>query len=410
MPQVKPDVEAFARIKVIGVGGSGKNAINHMIASKVKGVDFISVNTDAQDLHHSLAKKKIHIGKNLTRGLGTGMNPELGKKAVEETKSEIQEAIKGADMVFLACGMGGGTGTGAAPEIARTAKENGVLTVAVVTKPFFFEGVQRMRLAEQGIEELKHVVDAIIIIPNDRLLQTIEKGTTAKSAFAICDNILKEAVEGISDLITTPGIINIDFADIRSIMENAGAALMGIGSASGDNRAEEAARMAISSPLLEISINGAKGVLFSIAGGDDLTMFEIQDAAKIITESVDPNAKIIFGTVKDEKLKKGELKITVIASSFPENMQRKVTSTSLFQSAPGNSPVHNSNEEEIKSRVFSAIGSNPLRQGAKQTPQPVVEEKKPEPQPQAPTARPIEDDKDDDWGAVPAFLRRSKLK
>lgn len=408
MPQVKPEVEAFARIKVIGVGGSGKNTINHMIASKVKGVDFISVNTDAQDLHHSLAKKKIHIGKNLTRGLGTGMNPELGKRAVEETKSEIQEAIKGADMVFIACGMGGGTGTGAAPEIAKTAKENGVLTVAVVTKPFFFEGVQRMRLAEQGIEELKHVVDAIIIIPNDRLLQTIEKGTTAKSAFAICDNILKEAVEGISDLITTPGIINIDFADIRSIMENAGAALMGIGSASGDNRAEEAARLAISSPLLEISINGAKGVLFSIAGGDDLTMFEIQDAAKIITESVDPNARIIFGTVKDEKLKKGEIKITVIASSFPENMQRKVTSTSLFQggSSPMNASVHNSSEEEIRSKVFSAIRQpKPAPQ-----PQPVVEEKKPEPQPQAPTARPIEDDKDDDWGAVPAFLRRSKLK
>lgn len=409
MPQVKPDVEAFARIKVIGVGGSGKNAVNYMITSKVKGVDFISVNTDAQDLHHSMAKKKIHIGKNLTRGLGTGMNPELGKRAVEETKEEIQESIKGADMVFIACGMGGGTGTGAAPVIAKTAKENGILTVAVVTKPFFFEGVQRMRLAEQGIEELKNVVDAIIIIPNDRLLQTIEKGTTAKNAFAICDNILKEAVEGISDLITTPGIINIDFADIRSVMENAGAALMGIGSASGDNRAEEAARLAISSPLLEISINGAKGVLFSIAGGDDVTMFEIQDAAKIITESVDPNAKIIFGTVKDDKLKKGELKITVIASSFPENMQRKATS--LFQSsAPGNaplgSPVRAMPEEDIKSRVFSAINSNPLRQD-----KPHMEEKKVEtaPAPEPAPAKPAQDE-EDDWGAVPAFLRRSKLK
>ncbi len=410
MPQVKPEVEAFARIKVIGVGGSGKNAVNYMIASKVKGVDFISVNTDAQDLHHSLAKKKIHIGKNLTKGLGTGMNPELGKRAVEETREEIQEAIKGADMVFIACGMGGGTGTGAAPVIAKTAKENGILTVAVVTKPFFFEGVQRMRLAEQGIEELKGVVDAIIMIPNDRLLQTIDKATTAKNAFAICDNILKEAVEGISDLITTPGIINIDFADIRSVMENAGAALMGIGSASGDNRAEEAARLAISSPLLEISINGAKGVLFSIAGGDDVTMFEIQDAAKIITESVDPNAKIIFGTVKDEKLKKGEIKITVIASSFPENMQRKATS--LFQSsAPGNAPlgtpVRTMPEEDIKSRVFSAINSNPLRQD-----KPHMEEKKPEPAPApAPQAasKPAPEE-EDDWGAVPAFLRRSKLK
>lgn len=407
MPQVKPDVEAFARIKVIGVGGSGKNAINHMITSKVKGVDFISVNTDAQDLHHSQAKKKIHIGKNLTRGLGTGMNPELGKRAVEETKEEIQESIKGADMVFIACGMGGGTGTGAAPVIAKTAKENGILTVAVVTKPFFFEGVQRMRLAEEGIEELKGVVDAIIIIPNDRLLQTIEKDTTAKNAFAICDNILKEAVEGISDLITTPGIINIDFADIRSVMENAGAALMGIGSASGEKRAEEAARLAISSPLLEISINGAKGVLFSIAGGDDLTMFEIQDAAKVITESVDPNAKIIFGTVKDEKLKKGELKITVIASSFPENMQKKAAS--LFQSsAPGAgpaAPVKSLPEEDIKSRVFSAINSNPLRAD-----KPHMEERRPEPTPQAAPTKPIADDNEDDWGAVPAFLRRSKLK
>ena len=386
MPQIKPDVEAFARIKVIGVGGSGKNAINHMINSKVKGVDFISINTDAQDLHHSLAKKKIHIGKNLTRGLGTGMNPELGKRAVEETKEEIQEAIKGADMVFIAGGMGGGTASGAAPVIARTAKESGCLTVAVVTKPFFFEGIQRMKIADVAIDELRQAVDALIIIPNDRLLQTIDKDTTAKNAFATCDNILKQAVEGISDLITTPGIINIDFADIRAVMENAGAALMGIGHASGEKRAEEAARMAISSPLLEISINGAKGVLFSIAGGDDLTMFEIQDAAKVITESVDPNAKIIFGTVKDDKLKKGELKITVIASSFPEHMQKKATS--LFGGAASN--------DGEKGKIFNTF-SKPIEK--------VEEIKKPESTP-APSAN----DNDDDWGAVPAFLRRSKLK
>lgn len=382
MPQIKPEVEAFARIKVIGVGGSGKNAVNHMINSKVKGVDFVSVNTDAQDLHHSLAKKKIHIGKNLTRGLGTGMNPDMGKRAVEETKEEIQEAIKGADMVFIASGMGGGTGSGAAPVIARTAKESGCLTVAVVTKPFYFEGIQRMKIAEAAIDELKQAVDALIIIPNDRLLQTIDKDTTAKNAFATCDNILKQAVEGISDLITTPGIINIDFADIRAVMENAGAALMGIGSASGEKRAEEAARMAISSPLLEISINGAKGVLFSIAGGDDLTMFEIQDAAKVITESVDPNAKIIFGTVKDDKLKKGELKITVIASSFPEHMQKKATS--LFSE---NTPEE---KKPFGTSVFSKLTEK-------------NEDKKTEPAPSA-------NDSDDDWGAVPAFLRRSKLK
>lgn len=403
MPQIKPEVESFARIKVIGVGGSGKNTTNHMINSKVKGVEFIAVNTDAQDLHHALARKKIHIGKNLTKGLGAGMNPELGKRAVEETKEEVQEAIKGADMVFITSGMGGGTGSGAAPVVARTAKENGCLTVAVVTKPFFFEGQQRMRIAEGAIEELRQSVDALIIIPNDRLLQTVEKNISAKNAFAICDNILKEAVEGISDLITTPGVINIDFADIRSVLENSGAALMGIGTASGENRAIEAARTAISSPLLEISINGAKGVLFSIAGGDDLTMFEIQDAAKVITESVDPNAKIIFGTVRDEKLKKGEIKITVIASNFPENNLRGKPASSLFQSF--------NDEDRGKGKIFNTISSTPAPAPA---PAPVAEKpvmkemevKKPT---GTPVASPIEDN-DDDWSAVPAFLRRSKLK
>jgi cell division protein FtsZ len=261
MKQVQPEVEAFARIRVVGVGGSGGNAVNHMIDSKVKGVEFVTINTDSQDLHHSSAKKKIHIGKNLTRGLGTGMNPELGKRAAEETKEEIQEALKGSDMVFIAGGMGGGTGTGASPIIARTAKELGALTVGVVTKPFSFEGQQRMKLAEQGLEELKKEVDAMIVIPNDRLLAVVDKETTVMNAFAICDDILRQAVEGISDLITVPGIINVDFADIRSVMENAGSALMGVGLASGEKRAEEAAKAAINSPLLEISVNGAKGVL-----------------------------------------------------------------------------------------------------------------------------------------------------
>lgn len=379
MAQIKPEVEAFARIKVLGVGGSGKNALNHMINSKVKGVDFIAVNTDSQDLHHSLTKKKIHIGKNLTRGLGAGMNPELGKRAVEETKEEIQEALKGSDMVFITCGLGGGTGTGAAPIVAKISREMGALTVAVVTKPFFFEGQQRMRLAEGGLEELKSAVDAIIVIPNDRLLSTISKETTAKSAFAMCDDVLKSAVEGISDLITTPGIINIDFADIKAIMADAGPALMGIGTATGEKRAEEAAKMAINSPLLEVSINGAKGVLFSIAGGDDLGMFEIQDAAKIITESVDPNARIIFGTVKDDKLKKGEVKITVIASNFPESFTKKT----LFQTAP----AVQKEEEEDKGKIYNSIPVQPKEE-----------------------AKPVIDDEDDEWGAVPAFLRRSKLK
>lgn len=386
MPQIKTDVEAFARIKVLGIGGSGKNALNYMINSKVKGVDFIAINTDSQDLHHSLAKKKIHIGKNLTRGLGAGMNPELGKRAVEETKEEIQEAVKGADMVFISGGLGGGTCTGAAPIVARISKEMGALTVAVVTKPFFFEGPQRMNLAEAGLDELRQAVDAIIVIPNDRLLSTISKETTAKNAFAICDDVLKSAVEGISDLITNPGIINIDFADIKAVMENAGPALMGIGTATGEKRAEEAAKMAINSPLLEVSINGAKGLLFSIAGGDDLGMFEIQDAAKIITESVDPNAKIIFGTVKDDKLKKGEVKITVIASNFPENFTKKT----LFQSQPMRQTSEINDFEEDKGKIYNSVPAPKIEEEVK-------ENKK-------------DDDEDDEWGAVPAFLRRSKIK
>jgi len=384
MPQVKPEVEAFARIKVVGVGGSGKNALNHMVNSHVKGVDFVAVNTDSQDLHNSLAKKKIHIGKNVTRGLGTGMNPEMGKRAVEETKEEVQEALKGADMVFIAGGLGGGTGTGASPIVAKIAKEMGALTVAIVTKPFYFEGKERMKLAELGLEELRTAVDAIIVIPNDRLLSTISKETTAKSAFAMCDDILKSAVEGISDLITTPGIINIDFADIRSIMNNAGAALMGIGYATGEKRAEEAARLAINSPLLEVSMNGAKGVLFSIAGGDDLTLFEIQDAAKVITESADSNAKIIFGTVRDEKLKKGEVKVTVIASNFPDNHPKK----SLFQQAAD--PTIERQIEKKDDKVFNTnVQVQPKVEPQVEKKLDVIEE-------------------DEEWGAVPAFLRRNR--
>src|SRR3989339_261605 len=318
MPKINQPIQSFARIMVIGIGGSGKNAVNHMINSKVKGVSFICMNCDTQDLHHSMAEKKIHIGKNLTKGLGAGMDPEIGRKAAEETKSEIQDVIKGGDMIFVACGMGGGTGTGGAPIVARAAKEQGILTVAVVTKPFFFEGSHRMKIAEKGIEELAKEVDAIIIIPNDKLIQLSDKTTNFKDAFARCDNVLRQAVEGISDLITTPGIINVDFADIRAIMSDAGSALMGIGSASGEKRAEKAALQAINSPLLEVSINGAKGVLFAISGGEDVTIQEIQEAAKIITESIDKDAKVIFGTIKDEKLKKGELKVTVIATGFTE--------------------------------------------------------------------------------------------
>jgi cell division protein FtsZ len=395
MPQIVPEVETFARIKVLGVGGSGKNALNHMVNSKVKGVEFIAVNTDAQDLHHTLAKKKIHIGKNLTKGLGTGMNADLGRRAVEETKEEVQEAIKGADMVFVAGGLGGGTCSGASPIVAKTAKELGALTVAVVTKPFFFEGLQRMKVADAALEALKKEVDAIIVIPNDRLLNNIDKNTTAKNAFAMCDEVLKQAVEGISDLITTPGIINIDFADIRAVMENTGSALMGIGTGSGEKRAEDAAKMAISSPLLDISIAGAKGVLFSIAGGDDLTMFEIQDAAKVITESIDPNAKVIFGTVRDDKVKKGEIRVTVIASGFGDggtSPSPAAKSKSLFAA-----PEIKEKEEpkkEIHNIVTKAVFKEEKIEQAK-----IVEDKK---------AIPTISSDDDDWGAVPAFLRRKK--
>ena len=404
MPNITPDIEAFARIKVLGVGGSGGNAVNHMISSKVRGVDFIAVNTDSQDLHRSLAKKKIHVGKNITRGLGTGMNPDLGRRAVEETKEEVQDSVKGADMVFVAGGLGGGTCSGASPMVARIAKELGCLTVAVVTKPFFFEGRQRARIAEQALEELRKEVDAIIVIPNDKLLSAIDKATTVRNAFSMCDDILRQAVEGISDLITTPGLINIDFADIRTVMENAGSALMGIGSASGENRAVEAAKAAINSPLLDVSIAGSKGVLFSIAGGEDLTMFEIQDAAKVITESIDPEAKIIFGTVRDDKLKKNEIKITVIATGFPERAAsangEKPAFTHPSHGSAGDMTIESVSKKSDKERgkIFNSLTEK------RETPTPnagASEKEKVETK---------SDSNDDDWGAIPAFLRRSRLK
>ncbi|MDQ5955265.1 MAG: cell division protein FtsZ [Patescibacteria group bacterium] len=411
MPQVQPEIEAFARIRVVGVGGSGCNAVNHMMENKVRGVDFIAVNTDAQDLHNSLAKKRIHIGKNLTRGLGAGMNPDLGKRAAEETKEEIQQALKGSDMVFVACGMGGGTGTGAAPVVAKTAKELGALTVAVVTKPFSFEGQQRMRLAEQGLENLRKEVDALIVIPNDRILASVAKDTTLKNAFAMCDDVLKQAVEGISDLITHPGIINVDFADVRAVMEDSGSALMGIGLASGENRASVAAKAAISSPLLELSVNGAKGVLFAIAGNDDLGMIEVHEAAKIVTESVDPNAKIIFGAVRDDKLKKGEIRVTVIATGFPANNITPGRSAPLF--------TFSRETKEADVPPVGAIGKIFNAPSAPAAPSPIAPPPTPLKKSEAeevktPTeaeAKPkkIEDD-EDEWGAVPSFLRRPKIK
>lgn len=316
------DIESFAIIKVIGVGGSGGNAINRMIEAKVKGIEFISVNTDAQALLHNQSPIKVQIGKEVTGGLGAGSDVELGRKSVEENKDEVYEVLKGADMVFVTYGAGGGTGTGAGPLVAAIAKELGALTVGVVTKPFAFEGLRRRKVAELGIEELRDKVDTLITIPNDRLLQIIDKKTSLLDAFGVVDDVLRQGVQGISDLITLHGIINVDFADVRTIMADAGSALMGIGRASGDNRAIEAARAAIDSPLLELSIDGAKGILFNITGGPDLGMYEIDEAAKAITEAADPDANIIFGAIIDEAMQ-GEVKITVIATGFEPGAEER---------------------------------------------------------------------------------------
>ncbi len=329
MAEIKPPVETFARIKVVGVGGSGSNAISRMIEAKLKGVEFVAINTDAQALHHNKATEKVHIGKNLTKGLGAGMNPEIGRQAAEENRDEIHEVLKGTDMVFITCGMGGGTGTGAAPVVAETAKELGALTVAIVTKPFTFEGAQRRAIAEEGLESLKDRVDTLITIPNDKLLQIIDKKTTLINSFKIVDDVLRQGVQGISDLITKPGIVNVDFADVRTIMANSGSALMGIGTASGEERASEAAKAAINSPLLELSIDGAKGVLFNVCGSSDLTMLEINEAAIIITESIDPNTKVIFGAVVDEAVKKGEIQITVVATGFDADIVKEGPMTKM---------------------------------------------------------------------------------
>ena len=303
-------------IKVIGIGGSGSNAISRMMKSKLRGVELIVINADAQDLQKARAHKKVRIGRKLTRGLGTGMNPEVGKGAAEEQREEIQEVLRGTDMAFITCGLGGGCGSGAAPVVAEIAKELGALTLAVVTKPFSFEGMQRMEIANTSQEKLKEQVDTLIAISNDKLFSILEPKTTVINAFWACDEILRQAVQGISDLIVLPGIINIDFADVKAIMKDSGSALFGIGRAKGPDRAKEAARKAINSPLLDLSYKGAKGVLFNISGGKDISLSEIDEAAKIITQEASPEAKVIFGAIQDEKLKKGEIKVTVIATGF----------------------------------------------------------------------------------------------
>ncbi len=322
MAEILPEIETFARIKVVGIGGGGGNALNRMVQSKLRGIDFVAINTDAQALHYSQANNKVHIGKEATRGLGAGANPEVGRQAAEESEEDIYNALKHSEMVFITAGYGGGTGSGAAPVVARIAKEIGALTVAIVTKPFTFEGDRRRKIAEAGIEELRDKVDTLIIIPNDRILQLVDRKTSLLDAFGTVDDVLKQGVQGIADLITVNGLVNLDFADVKSIMSNAGSALMGIGQGAGDSRAIDAVKYAMDSPLLEVSIQGAKGVLINFTGGRDMGMHEIEEAAKLIHDSVDPEANIIWGTVLDENMT-GEIRVTLVATGFDsERMQR----------------------------------------------------------------------------------------
>ncbi|HEV2340111.1 MAG TPA: cell division protein FtsZ [Patescibacteria group bacterium] len=377
---IRPQTTNFAKIRVVGIGGGGGNALKSMIAqSQIQGVDFIAVNTDAQALLLNSATTKIQIGDKLTKGLGSGGDPEVGRQAAEESAEKIKDMLTGSDMVFLAAGMGGGTGTGAVPVIAKIAKDLGALTIAVVTKPFSFEGTRRMVNAEDGIEILRDKVDTLIVIPNQRILDVVDKKVSLLEAFRVADSVLSQGVQGISDLITVPGLINVDFADVRSVMTNAGSALMGIGMGSGENRAQMAARAAVSSPLLEVSMEGARGVLFNITGGSDLTMNEVDEASKIIAEAADPDANIIFGTTVDETMH-DQIKITVVAAGFDSTNQQFSKFVSTHQPKP----------------IFSS-------QPPSQQQQPV--------QQQTPTATPnplpADDTKHDDedvWN-IPAFLR-----
>ncbi|AKN29389.1 cell division protein FtsZ [Clostridium carboxidivorans P7] len=345
------DVQQFAQIKVIGCGGGGNNAVNRMIREGLKNVEFIAINTDKQALMLSQASQKIQIGDKLTKGLGAGANPEIGQKAAEESKDEISQAIKGADMVFITAGMGGGTGTGAAPVIAEIAKSMGILTVGVVTKPFPFEGRKRMLHAELGIKDLKERVDTLVTIPNERLLSIVDKKTTLMESFKFADDVLRQGVQGISDLITIPGLVNLDFADVRTIMIDKGLAHMGVGKGTGDNRAQEAAKQAISSPLLETSIVGATGVLLNITGGPDLGLLEINEAAEIVQEAADPDANIIFGAVIDENIK-DEIRITVIATGFEsEDIKGK---PEVSPKANIEQPKHNNNVNDFDGKDEAA--------------------------------------------------------
>ncbi|KKR12182.1 MAG: Cell division protein FtsZ [Candidatus Wolfebacteria bacterium GW2011_GWC2_39_22] len=404
-PKVKPvsttksrDEQVVVRIKVVGVGGGGGNAITRMYEDFPKGVELIAINTDLQDLNQAQAKKRIYIGKNLTKGMGTGMNPELGKQAAEENRAEITEAIKDADMIFVTAGFGGGTGTGAAPVVAEIAKDLGILTVGIVTKPFAFEGGQRARIAEEGIIRMRDRVDTLITIPNDRIFSIISKDTSLMKAFEEVDKILRDSVRGVTELILTPGIINIDFADVKAVMRDSGSAMVGLGIASGNGRAGKAASAAINSPLLETSVEGARGILLCVSGRNDLKMHEINEIASAVAESADQSAKIIFGTYYDRKLNKGQLKITLIATGFSDTLTRDGRYDSYFTES-ADLPVRVSSSlpfegianqnmreerEEVKSTPIERVG--------------VVDDYEEEE---------IIEEKEKEWD-IPAFLRRRK--
>ncbi len=346
MPQVSPPIETFARIKVVGVGGAGGAAINRMVEAGVDGVEFIAINTDAQALHHSKAQTKIHIGNETTRGLGAGADPKVGQKAAEESRQDIKEALDGADMVFVTIGAGGGTGSGAGHIVASVAKEEGALVVGFATKPFAFEGDKRRRNAENAINNLRKSVDTLIIIPNDRLLQTIDRSTPILQAFKVADDVLRQGVQGISDLITVHGLINLDFADVKAVMASAGSALMGIGRASGDDRAVEAAQQAVESPLLEVSIDGARGILFNVIGGHDMSMHEINTVAETITASADKDANIIFGATINPDLE-GEIIVTVVATGFDDSYFAKQVTPSVVEDVEDNTSSTSSDHADV---------------------------------------------------------------
>ncbi len=389
MALVKPDAARIAKIKVIGVGGGGGNAVSSMVDSgTINGVEFIAANTDAQVLLSTSIPTKIQIGEKLTKGLGVGGHPEIGAQAAEESIEKIKELLVGADMVFVTAGMGGGTGTGAAPVIARIAKESGALTVGVVTKPFTFEGTRRMILAEEGIENLRKEVDTLIVIPNQRIMDVVDRKVTLLEAFRVADSVLGQAVGGIADIITTPGLVNVDFADVKTIMSDAGSALLGVGTGVGENRAQMAARAAVSSPLLDLSIEGAKGILFNIAGGPDLTMFEVDEAARIISGSADPDANVIFGAVVKDGIT-DQVRITVIATGFDESVSRVAQMTHSMSPAPtlsGMSGIMGEQKKEEENQIpQSSMEETEKREG-------IVE--------------PIKKDQFEDDFDIPAFLRK----